>query len=306
MSDNHFIPKTDLSQKNFSHSALSANTLTPETLSGKADSLSSANNSAFLSVKERHKITACNRNYSKEGIYHPDRILDEYDLLYLTQGSWDIWEDDVCYPLKENHVLLLEPGKHHYSLTKCTPEMKNLYLHFSPLPGDGTPQNDNLCINKLTDCSSHHAVLHLFEEIIETYWSDVSESKALRLGAQLDMLFAELSDIRNEQQKTADILITEIIHRFYCSPERFFSPEELAKDYGLSLRSMSSRFKKATGMSIHQYQLKLKLDMAYDLLPHCPGRGLKDIALSFGFYDEFQFSKLFKRQFGISPSKRRN
>ena len=268
-------------------------------------SLTTENNTAFLSIKERHKITACNRNYSKEGIYHPDRILEEYDLLYLSQGSWDIREDNVCYHLTENQVLLLEPHKHHYSLKKCTPEMKNLYLHFSPLPDDGKKHTDNLCINKLTDCTNHHAVLHLFEEIIETYWSDLSESKTLRLGAQLDLLFAELSDIRNEQQKTADILITEIIHRFYCSPDRFFSPEELATDYQISLRSLSSRFKRATGQSIHQYQLKLKLDMAYDLLPHCPGRGLRDIALSFGFYDEFQFSKLFKRQFGISPSKRR-
>lgn len=260
---------------------------------------------AFLSAAGRHQITTCNRNYSKEGIYHPDRILEEYDLLYLLQGSWNIFEDGVCYPLKENQVLLLEPQKHHYSLDKCSPEMKNLYIHFDALPEDGEQLPDNLCINKLTDCSSHHTVLHLFEEIIETYWSDLSGSKKLRLGAQLDLLFAELSDIRCEQQKTADILITEIIHRFYCSPDRFFSPEELAKDYQISLRSMSSRFKKVTGQSIHQYQLKLKLDMAYDLLPLNPGRGLRDIALSFGFYDEFQFSKLFKREFGISPSKRR-
>ena len=260
---------------------------------------------AFLSVTDRHPISTCNRNYSKEGIYHPDRILNEYDLLYLLQGSWDIWEDDICYHLKEHQVLLLEPGKHHYSLEKCTPEMKNLYIHFSTLAEDGENNNENLCINKLTDCTNHHTVLHLFEEIIETYWSDLSASKQLRLGAQLDLLFAELSDIRNKQQKTADILITEIIHRFYCSPDRFFSPEELAKDYQVSLRTMSSRFKKATGQSIHQYQLKLKLDMAYDLLPLNPGRGLRDIALSFGFYDEFQFSKLFKREFGISPSQRR-
>lgn len=52
-----------------------------------ANHLSNQQQTAFLSTKSRHQITTCNRNYSKEGIYHPDRILEEYDLLYLLQGS---------------------------------------------------------------------------------------------------------------------------------------------------------------------------------------------------------------------------
>ena len=103
----------------------------------------------------------------------------------------------------------------------------------------------------------------------------------------------------------ADVLIEDVIHRFYTSMERFYSSEELAEEYALSPRSLSSRFKKETGSSIHQYQIHLKLEMAYDLIPFSPGRSFRDIALSLGFYDEFQFSKLFKRQYGITPSARR-
>ena len=260
----------------------------------------------YFSANGRRQITSSNRNYSKEGIYHPDRILEEYDLLYLLQGEWDIWEEDTCYSMKPDHVLLLEPGKHHYSKEKCTPEMKNLYLHFTVLPGDGTFSTDRIGICRLTDCTSYRNVLHYFEEIIETYWSVQTSHPDLKLNALLELLLLELSDIQNSSKASSDLLITEIIHRFSCTPDRFFSPEELSADYGISLRTLSSRFKKSTGQSIHQYQLKLKLDMAYDVLPLNPGRGLRDIALSFGFYDEFQFSRLFKRQFGISPSTRRN
>ena len=42
-------------------------------------------------------INACNFNYSKEGILHPSRILKEFDLLYLSEGSWDIYEENICY-----------------------------------------------------------------------------------------------------------------------------------------------------------------------------------------------------------------
>ncbi len=264
-----------------------------------------ATSTIYLSTQERRLISTCNRNYSHEGIYHPDRTLMEYDLLYMLQGNWEIWEDNDCYTIGANDVLLLEPGKHHYSQKKCTPEMKNLYIHFSMHKMDGLPASDALCLGKVTDCTSCHSILHLFEKIIEIYWADHTANKEFRLGAQLDLLLAELSDLHVGNTVTSDTLITEIIHRFYCAPDRFFSPEELACDYGISLRTLSSRFKKITGQSIHQYQLRLKLDMAYDVLPLNPGRGLRDIALSFGFYDEFQFSRLFKRQFGISPSERR-
>lgn len=260
--------------------------------------------SCLLSLSGRRHVTLCNHNYSHEGVFHPDRIMKEYDLLYMISGTWDIWEDDVCYRLLPEHVLLLEPGRHHYSLTRSSPEMRNVYIHFSRLCDDGINTPDSLCINKQLDCSNNRFVRHYYEAIIETYWSDVS-SRDLRLSSYLWLLLSELSDLSISGHKKNDVLIEEIIHRFHCNPERFFSPAELAEDYRVSLRTISGRFKNATGQSIHSYQLMLKLTMAYDMLPTNPGRGLRDIAHSLGFYDEFQFSKLFKRHFGISPSQRR-
>jgi len=87
--------------------------------------------------------------------------------------------------------------------------------------------------------------------------------------------------------------------------DRFYSASELADSYYVSVRTISGRFKKATGESVHQYQINLKLDMAYDELPFSPNRPIRDVAKSYGFYDEYQFSKLFKRRFGIAPSQRR-
>lgn len=269
----------------------------------------------LLSTKARRKVTLCNHNYTHEGVYHPDRIMDEYDLLYMQKGEWDIFEDACCHHLVPGQVLLLSPGLHHYSRTKCSPEMRNVYVHFTACPEDRTFYSsdpvtnlpaDTLLLSKRTDCASHPSVLNIIEKIVEIYWSDSIPNRDFRLSTQLDCLLTELSDLHHAQNSRADVLISEILHRFQCNPEKFFSPYELAVDYGISLRSMSGRFKKVTGMSIHQYQLKLKLDMAYNALPQSPGRGLRDIAHSYGFYDEFQFSKLFKRQFGVAPSTRRS
>lgn len=261
------------------------------------------NDIVYLSFEKRRHVTLCNHNFSQEGIFHPDRIMPEYDLLYMQNGSWDIIEDDNIYHLEPGSVLLLEPGKHHYSKTKCSPMMRNVYIHFSY--EEDNIDSSKLPIPKLINTSNNPEIRHSFERIIDAFWSVDNTTKELRCSLLLENLLLQLSDFNHTSNNNTDILISEIIHRFHCEPEKFFSPSELAKDYQVSVRTISGRFKSVTGQSIHQYQIQLKLDMTYDLLPIAPGRSLHDIALSYGFYDEFQFSKLFKKRFGISPSKRR-
>lgn len=259
---------------------------------------------------------------------HPDRVMDEYDLLFMQAGEWNVIEKDITYHLVPGSVLLLEPGKHHYSIEKCSPHMRNVYIHFAVESGDanvaktknaaenhteaksGDTKNEqnkgiSLTLPKLVQTADNKDIHHCFEKVIDAFWSQEEAAKELRCSLYLEELLLKLSDLGSLSGGRTDVLVSEIIHRFHCEPERFLSPDELANDYGVSVRTISGRFKAQTGASIHQYQLQVKLDMAYDLLPISPGRSLHDIAISYGFYDEFQFSKLFKRRFGISPSERR-
>lgn len=259
----------------------------------------------YMSTEQRRKVQLCNINYSPNGILHPDRVMNDYDLLYIVNGSWDIIENGKSFHIEKDQLLILEPGLRHYSIKPCTPHMKNMYIHCCPLPGDGIPDSGALRIRKVTDCTSNTSVSGYFQEIIETYWSGQNHIP-LRLSALLELLLAEISVSKKEDDfQQPDNLTREILRHFYVCSDRFISPETLAEEFGLSSRTISSRFKKATGQSIHQYQLRLKLNMADEQLPTNPSRGLRDIALSFGFYDEFQFSRLYKRQFGYSPSVRR-
>lgn len=262
----------------------------------------SANPLCFLSTENVRNVTLCNYNYSHEGIFHPDRIMNEYDMLFLTNGNWDIYEDDNLYHVSSGQILLLEPGKHHYSLTKCSPEMRNMFLHLSVLPGDGQYSDTALSIAKLTDCNPRPDIPRLFDEIIDLYWSAPNGLKSFRMQTLLSSLLIELSDLAKTPVKSIDSEISDILSRFRSNPDIFYSPEELAYEYGMSLRTLSSHFKVQTGTTVHQYQLNLKLDRAYDALIQNPTRSIKDLAVSYGFYDEFHFSKLFKRKFGISPS----
>lgn len=275
----------------------------------------------YLNMSSRRRVTLCNHNFSEEGIYHPDRVMQEYDLLYMQNGHWDIVEDGKSYRVGPNQVILLEPGKRHYSTNRCEPSMRNAYIHFACEPGDGVVLDDgrgadpgveqgmeagsSLAIGKVTDCNGQHEVLHLFEQIIDAFFAKEGCDRELRMGILMDQLLLLLADQRQMETAPSDVWVQEIIHRIHCHPEVFLSPQELADSYHVSVRTLSRRFKAQTGMSVHQYQIDCKLDMAYDEIPFVPNRTMRDIAKGYGFYDEFQFSKLFKRRFSIPPSARR-
>jgi len=64
---------------------------------------------------------------------------------------------------------------------------------------------------------------------------------------------------------------------------------------------LSSLFSKTLNISFTQYLLKYRLDKSKELLIR--NQPIKEVAMSVGFNDPMQFSKMFKKHVGISPSK---
>jgi AraC family transcriptional regulator len=76
--------------------------------------------------------------------------------------------------------------------------------------------------------------------------------------------------------------------------------ESLAREVGLSPAHFARAFRETTGRAPHQYLLTLRLERARRLLD-VPDAALSDIALRSGFADQAHFTRLFKREFGMTP-----
>ena len=74
----------------------------------------------------------------------------------------------------------------------------------------------------------------------------------------------------------------------------------LARETGFSASFIHHRFKKDFGMSPAKYILGRKMKVAKQKL--LEGKSVRETASEFGFYDQFHFSKAFKKYFGHSPS----
>ena len=76
--------------------------------------------------------------------------------------------------------------------------------------------------------------------------------------------------------------------------------ESLAREAGLSAAHFARAFRETTGRPPHRYLLSLRLARARRLLD-APGAVLSDVALRAGFADQPHFTRLFKREFGVTP-----
>lgn len=78
---------------------------------------------------------------------------------------------------------------------------------------------------------------------------------------------------------------------------------ELSMQFGLVPNYLSSLFKREHGMSPGEYQTRLRVDKAKEIMDRTPGILLKQVANEVGYEDPLYFSRVFKKVTGQSPSE---
>ena len=71
----------------------------------------------------------------------------------------------------------------------------------------------------------------------------------------------------------------------------------------LSPYYFARQFKRATGLTPHQYVILRRVERAKQLLPAGTGLSLAEVAARAGFSDQSQFSHHFKRVVGVTPGQ---
>lgn len=267
----------------------------------------------ILKLSEARTVNLCGTNVYPKPEPHQDRILQEHDLLYVFSGEQEIAQDDEVYTVSAGDMILLRAGSHHYGTKPCTINMRSIFIHFNVLPGDrredyvsgdeaaAFAQSSTICLPTLIHCGQNNGATKILNAIIDLYWSHAPNKKR-RLTMLLNLLLDELSSIALENRTEREEWSVAVISLFRKNTSKMYSLEELADIVHMNVRTLSTRFRQITGESVHQYQLNLKLEMAYRTL-----RGgestVKEVALSYGFCDAYYFSRLFKKRFGLSPKQ---
>lgn len=113
-------------------------------------------------------------------------------------------------------------------------------------------------------------------------------------------------EIRKERVDTVKTMVSsarQFIRENYSNPK--LSVEVLCAFLHVSPSYFSSTFKRETGVSFVCYLTDLRLKNAADLLKSTDDKA-SVIAGKVGFNEQYYFSYLFKKQFGVTPYQYRN
>jgi AraC family transcriptional regulator len=131
---------------------------------------------------------------------------------------------------------------------------------------------------------------------VDVAWEELS----VQLAAQTVQLSRHLVSDRTAAPPAAAARVTRAVRAIERHPDARLRLGSLAREAGLSPFHFLRTFEHLTGLTPHQYVLRVRLREAAMRLASEPGKIL-DIALDCGFGDVSNFNRAFRAEFGVSP-----
>lgn len=176
-----------------------------------------------------------------------------------------------------------------------------LHFHGKDVPGlfteTGLPED--FCI----PCPKPKTV----ERYLDLFYAEVSSGgspSAALLRDHLHSLFLEIRRMKDSSEEVPEIPekwqdVRDFIEN---RAEQELNLKQLARNIYLSVPAFLTGFRKHFGMSPIQFQLSCRMERARYLLRN-RDLGVKEVGAQCGYGDLFQFSRMFRRKTGMSPSE---
>lgn len=235
------------------------------------------------------------------------RSCPEHILILCTQGRGVATLDGNTHTVRAGEILVLPAGRPHRYVADEADPWTIWWIHVTGSKADllvaamrATPLQPVFRVPEMTRMSALIDSILRRLETDETLTSLVAAS-----GAAWHLLTGLVADGRplgraGERQDP----IGEVIDHLQTNVSAHVSVPELAALVGWSTSHFSAMFRRATGFGPLEYQTRLRMSIARNLLD-TTDRTVASIAAEVGYSDSLYFSRQFRRIHQVSPSQYR-
>lgn len=209
------------------------------------------------------------------------------NLYYILDGSGTLFLNDECYAVKAGDFFVVPLGAR---ATLTTPMSSAQHIPHRWIGFIGTLSHDFECFP---------IPFTLPPEVVAQLCDPAKEIRNLESRLTAD-LFLIHSYMKEPQEHKPDY-VQKIVNLVNASYMEKLSVTQMAKDFGLDRCHLSRLFKTKMNMSIQDYILQFRLAKAKRYLKH--NFSVTDTAHLCGFNDRANFTKLFTREIGCSPTE---
>lgn len=136
--------------------------------------------------------------------------------------------------------------------------------------------------------------------IAQTYGRAAAQNVERNFSHEIRKPYEQQRYLEGAVDRHADELIAQIQFWLRTNLSSELTISELAQQFGVSQRSLTRRFKAATGVRATQYWQQLRIETAKDLLT-ASNLSIQEISYQVGYQDQGHLSRLFKQYMGQTP-----
>ena len=232
------------------------------------------------------------------------RVLDEYQLLYITEGGGFFESASMSRQrVDAGTVILLFPGEWHNYAPDESSGWQEFWVGFQGQIIDNLVRGSYFARdNALLKIGISNTIVSLYRDAIRLAAKESIGCQQMVSGIVMHILSAVYYKCRNgfaEANRTEEIindarqLMRERVHHSLRT-------EDVAEALGVGYSWLRQTFKRVTGTSPTQYKNRLLMSRAKELLV-VENQTITEIAYTLGFENVGQFSTAFRKMEGVTP-----
>lgn len=243
------------------------------------------------------RVVACGLFISSGQGTHPDRVLNDHELIVVRKGTLSIWEDDVLFNVPAGHALLLYSGRRHRGATPFARDLSFYWIHF--VPQTRRRQSKLLEVPQFCRVVRPECVAELFHRYLDD--QEAKRLDPLYAGLLLLQILCEVSRKPPEVKMTRGAALSGRAEAYVTrhladklSTARIASALRTNPDY------LNRVFREVHHITITEYIQRRRLTDAAGMLRDTAD-SISEVAAACGYSSLGYFRRLFQRIHGMSP-----